>query len=436
VIRFSASLVSAACVLLIVGVVTSDLKLVYIAIGISSLALVALVAGASMKREELFGHEFPSGATLSSDAKPARPVPAHSVPAQSASAQSMGAPGGSVSSAAETGWGFGSVRTADQEDSFSSSAPSASPLTGWPETSAPAPATVSGFGSDPGWESTSGLAAGGGHWSGLAEASRFEIPLPASYTSPLTETPLTEAPSSGTPDTEVPSVEFPDSASSSAQAEETPDVAATAEAGTTAIDQPAQDAAPDMTTAFLAEPDTAPGLDGDAALNLGSDPMPGPDSDTTLAADADAEPAMDDSAETGQDVMADPAADALPGEDAFPAADASTADASADEADTALPSASTEAAVAGTEDTATATAATATADTTTAEEPPDSPASEPDPSREVTVVPGVPRYHNARCILIRFMGDGDLEKTTLAKARDAGCTPCRACLPDQDLPEP
>jgi hypothetical protein len=55
----------------------------------------------------------------------------------------------------------------------------------------------------------------------------------------------------------------------------------------------------------------------------------------------------------------------------------------------------------------------------------------PDPGMEVTVVPGVPRYHNARCILIRFMGDSDLDKMTLAAARDAGCTPCRACLPDE-----
>jgi hypothetical protein len=29
------------------------------------------------------------------------------------------------------------------------------------------------------------------------------------------------------------------------------------------------------------------------------------------------------------------------------------------------------------------------------------------------------------------MGENDLEKMTLAAARDAGCTPCRACLPDQ-----
>jgi hypothetical protein len=54
-----------------------------------------------------------------------------------------------------------------------------------------------------------------------------------------------------------------------------------------------------------------------------------------------------------------------------------------------------------------------------------------DPNLEVTVVPGVPRYHNARCILIRFMGENDLDKMTLAAAMEAGCTPCRACLPDQ-----
>ena len=59
----------------------------------------------------------------------------------------------------------------------------------------------------------------------------------------------------------------------------------------------------------------------------------------------------------------------------------------------------------------------------------------------VTVVPGVPRYHNANCILIRFMGESDLETMTLAAARETGLTPCRACLPDQpdkqpDLPPP
>jgi hypothetical protein len=49
---------------------------------------------------------------------------------------------------------------------------------------------------------------------------------------------------------------------------------------------------------------------------------------------------------------------------------------------------------------------------------------------DVTVVPGVPRYHRSECILIRFMGDNDLQRMPVEQARKAGCTPCRACQPD------
>ncbi len=52
------------------------------------------------------------------------------------------------------------------------------------------------------------------------------------------------------------------------------------------------------------------------------------------------------------------------------------------------------------------------------------------------MVPGVPRYHNASCILIRFMADSDLDTMTLAAAREVGCTACRACLPDQPEKSP
>jgi len=55
VIRFSAFLVVAAIGLLVAGVVTSRLLLVYIAIGVSAAALLALAAGALLKRRELFG---------------------------------------------------------------------------------------------------------------------------------------------------------------------------------------------------------------------------------------------------------------------------------------------------------------------------------------------------------------------------------------------
>ena len=48
----------------------------------------------------------------------------------------------------------------------------------------------------------------------------------------------------------------------------------------------------------------------------------------------------------------------------------------------------------------------------------------------VTVVPGVPRYHRSDCILIRFMGDSDLQKMPVEAAKKNGCIPCRACHTD------
>ena len=57
----------------------------------------------------------------------------------------------------------------------------------------------------------------------------------------------------------------------------------------------------------------------------------------------------------------------------------------------------------------------------------------PDRGRRVTVVPGIARYHNADCILIRFLGEDDLETMTLGKAEESGCVPCRACRPEKEL---
>ena len=54
-IRFSAFLVAVAVGLLVAGVVTSRLMLVYAAIGVSGVALLALAIGALIKRRELFG---------------------------------------------------------------------------------------------------------------------------------------------------------------------------------------------------------------------------------------------------------------------------------------------------------------------------------------------------------------------------------------------
>ena len=50
---------------------------------------------------------------------------------------------------------------------------------------------------------------------------------------------------------------------------------------------------------------------------------------------------------------------------------------------------------------------------------------------EVSVVPGVARYHRSGCILIRFLGADDLEIMTRQEAEEATFVPCRACQPDQ-----
>ncbi|MDR0344034.1 MAG: hypothetical protein LBI49_13200 [Nocardiopsaceae bacterium] len=49
----------------------------------------------------------------------------------------------------------------------------------------------------------------------------------------------------------------------------------------------------------------------------------------------------------------------------------------------------------------------------------------------VTIVPGIARYHRPGCILIRFMGEDDLESSTRGEAEQDGCVPCRACQPDK-----
>ena len=48
----------------------------------------------------------------------------------------------------------------------------------------------------------------------------------------------------------------------------------------------------------------------------------------------------------------------------------------------------------------------------------------------VTVVPGVPRYHDPDCVLVRFMTDDDIKKMSITQAKEAGCTPCGACQPE------
>jgi hypothetical protein len=45
------------------------------------------------------------------------------------------------------------------------------------------------------------------------------------------------------------------------------------------------------------------------------------------------------------------------------------------------------------------------------------------------VVPGIARYHKAGCILIRFLGEDDLEQMSRRDAEAADNVACRACRP-------
>jgi nicotinate-nucleotide--dimethylbenzimidazole phosphoribosyltransferase len=51
----------------------------------------------------------------------------------------------------------------------------------------------------------------------------------------------------------------------------------------------------------------------------------------------------------------------------------------------------------------------------------------------VVIVPGVARYHRSGCILIRFLGGDDLERSSRQEAEANGCVPCRACEPEKPL---
>ena len=74
-IRFSAALVAVAIGVLIGGIATSKLVLVYIAIAASAVALLALAIGVMLKREELFG-EGQGLATAQAGASPVLPAQA------------------------------------------------------------------------------------------------------------------------------------------------------------------------------------------------------------------------------------------------------------------------------------------------------------------------------------------------------------------------
>jgi hypothetical protein len=501
VIRFSAALVAVAIGVLIGGIATSELLLVYIAIAVSAVALVTLVIGVMLRREELFGegqglvpatagtgpglpvHAGDSQGKVPSSGYVAPPPPAagtatgYGVPFGGV-AQATASPGAGVAAtrpaAARHGrqaepvppWEAAATRESWAADWMSAGkdqraasgagvrAPSAwqdtAPVTAAPPRARAAPPTMPtpvpsdapavkpDAGSEattPSWFDRLGDSAGTGtptapsasapgSGSGWSWSSR-DTGTPVG---PVTREPAAPAAGSGDEDDDWPT-------RYSWLDDDTDQTDESVESGQTVGDDPDGDKGSDGGKGSKAS-DGAEATAAATAVGPAADsgsPAPGKTSgdaaetatrETAAPAITGQEPA---SAETRAAAVGEPAAAARePGatvitfrsrkepepEEPTPASDADEETGPADE---------------------TAEAGTAEAEqgAGAAAEPEDEPAaaSATDGAALVAVVRGVPRYHEPDCVLIRFMPEGDLQKVTVAQAKEDGCTPCGACQP-------
>lgn len=355
-IRFSAALVVVAVGVLVGGMATSSLLLVYVAIGLSVVALLTLAFGVALKREEIFGEQQGQSALAGQGANASfgqeRPGPAVSAE-RSAAHGRQDVSGESFGQSAVT---LGQAAWAAAPDTHAGAGQPGRPR---PET--------------PPWR----------------ERFASSVPQqPAAQT--RVDTALTRA-----------------------------DVAQT-QADLTKTQADLAKTRTDLTGTKAA---TAAGRP--AAVNWFERLAPAQPAGESPRDDTSGEPPASSAGdEPVADVDVEDHDGGIETEDAD-VADASVADAHAkdtdDVEDTTEPGAADPEAEAETEASASADAADSS---------PDGDQEGRSGQREVTVVPGVPRYHDASCILIRFMGDDDLEKMTMDEATEAGCTPCRACMPE------
>jgi hypothetical protein len=458
VIRFSAALVAVAIGVLIGGIATSKLLLVYIAIAVSAAALVALAIGVVLKRGELFGDGqelVPAGA----GASPAPPLRAD---------ESRGniAPGAHVplpvpGAAAGYGVPFGGTAPAAAAADLSAARPaaagqgrSADPAPPWQAPAArdpwspPVPdwmpagqgqravGAAGGTGSraPSAWQDTSaGKAPGGaaGGWSVPAADAQAATTAPRSWAGPSPVSVSPEAPpakpgagSGATP----PSWFDRLGKTADADAPAAPSTSAPGSGGGWADSATSGDEDDDWPTRYSWLDDET-----DESVEARDDAEAG--AAETVAADAgpaDAEPEGKSTAPVGPQTARTGTPDAG-------IADAAVREAAETRADVApagpknagrlRPASDRDDQEAGLPGEAAAESG-AEAASRPGGEPPAAQAATAPGTALVAVVRGVPRYHEADCVLIRFMPEGDVQKMTIPRAREEGCTPCAACQPE------
>jgi hypothetical protein len=420
VIRFSAALVVVAVGVLVAGIATSKLALVYVAIGLSAVALVALAIGVLLKRDELFGDAeqqvgLATGAAAGQSALVGGPAFGHGDTVSGA--YGAGAYGSDQYGADPYGRQAGQGRVPVGATGSGSSAGGNAPA-------APRRADLS--------QTRTDLAQTRADMSALREQ-----PRPAGLGQPdlsKTRTDLTPPPASAPPS---PAPSAPPAATAPAPS----DAPAAGKPPTPPWQPPSGaswfDRQREAEEAAAAKSASASGVGKNEAEH-------GADADSAPAADVPPD-SSDEAAATAENELdakseAKNADDAVAGEHV----DESTTDGSAAPDDSIKEVAGARTAVidttlvnaasAGTDRPDAATDAPAETDAaagTDADGPPaNAGGSVRSGEHQVTVVPGVPRYHAANCILIRFMDEDDLQKMTLDEATKTGCSACRACQAD------
>lgn len=418
-IKASALLAAGAIGLLVAGVLASSLLMVYVSIAVCAVAALILAAGILTHWAEIFG-----GAESQSASVP----------------ESWSAPQAQVSTpvlaSAQAAATSGRAERRFRREEAGGPPPAAPPEVGRPQAGLPVP----GRGDDLWDRVEEELGSAGKRDTGALSWPGIELPA-------LAEPPATAGPA------EKAGPQGPPSAGTKAwiwgqgpgrQPPETPDpswpppAAAFAGASAPADAEPAAEAAESALDAEGASPDS-PGDDSGGAA-------PGDEATRPAAEDEDEQadagldrpqwiislpgresPAADHTRPPDETGTGDPAATGADAAAVKPAA----VEPAAEQPEAGEPAAARpEAEESGADEPA---AEEAAAQEPPAEEPAaGGPASGSGPGRiEVTIVPGVARYHRSECILIRFLGAGDLEIMTRREAEEAKFMACRACQPDQ-----
>ena len=400
-IRFSVvlSIVAVAVGLLVAGAISGSLPLVYLAIAIAGVALLMLIVGVVVWRDEIFerasadGAEAPAGSTAPADAAAGAVAPAGSTARLGTDERDVAA--ATAAGPAEDSRPVGSVLAADAEPAANGRETAVGPrVPDWP-----------GLPGDRDQEARPGAGSGEPASAGNRRSGRESGRAPAPDPWETLARPAERSDGPPSVDELLRRARQPSGAASATGPAPASQTAAT----------------PAATTGSPASPLAGPPAGGPPrSETVGPKPgrPPAASPATASPATASQRPAGSQAASAGR-----PATATVRPSEAVPAP------APAKPSSSATPPAPPAPAKPSGGVIPPAPEASVSATPSDGEDGPDGAGPEPASSAQVTVVPGIGRYHRAECILIRFLGAEDLEVMSTEAAEAAGSVPCKACRP-------